>query len=204
MTPKPKVWFVDDLPSNLQTFRIRHDKDFMVSTFNKIEYVLERIRRRDYPDALLCDLFFFDTVDQAQRAEGKLVELAQTLQERALASGVDAQQHALGITLMRQINEEFKGPPPFPMYAYSSEAPYLFGQREWEDVYKFGGRVLLKGRVPPDIEKNIILADIAGSNDSLSLSANRNKKIRILKIALSMLLGIVVAIVLGRLMRGTW
>lgn len=204
MTPKPKVWFVDDLPSNLQTFRIRHDKEFMVSTFNKIEYVLERIRRRDYPDALLCDLFFFDTVDQAQRAEGKLVELAQTLQERALALGVDAQQHALGITLMRQINEEFKGPPPFPMYAYSSKAPYLFGQREWEDVYKFGGRVLLKGRVPPDIEKNIILADIAGSKDSLSLSANRNKKMRILQIALSMLLGIVVAIVLGRLMRGTW
>src|SRR5580704_13734752 len=116
MTPKPKVWFVDDLPSNLQTFRIRHDKDFMVSTFNKIEYVLERIRRRDCPDALLCDLFFFDAVDQAQRAEAKLVELAQTLQDRALASGVDARRHALGITLMRQINEEFKGPPPFPMY----------------------------------------------------------------------------------------
>src|SRR5262249_11765143 len=98
---KPRVWFVDDLPSNLETFRKNHGHAFDVETFTKTGDVFERIRHKDYPDALLCDLFYFDSIDEAQRAEKKLTELAQHLKQAALAAGVDCQRHALGITLMK-------------------------------------------------------------------------------------------------------
>jgi len=202
---KPRVWFVDDLPSNLDTFRKNHGHAFDVETFTKTGDVFERIRHKDYPDALLCDLFFFDSIDEAQRAEKKLTELAQHLKQAALAAGVDCQRHALGITLMKDVSEECKGAPPFPMYAYSSKAPYLFGQHEWEDVYKFGSKVLLKGRVPPDVERALILADIANSKDGPARSGEVKRRSRApIWVVLWAICAVFVTVIVGRLVRGAW
>jgi len=60
MAGKSKVWFVDDLPRNLEKFAKNHAADFDVTTFLSTDAVLKRIVRGDLPDALLCDVFFYD------------------------------------------------------------------------------------------------------------------------------------------------
>jgi hypothetical protein len=141
----------------------------------------------------------------AGQAEKKLTELSQQLKQAALAAGVDCQRHALGITLMKGVGEEFKGTPPFPMYAYSSKAPYLFGQREWEDVYRFGGKVLLKGRVPPDVERALILADIANSKNGPARSGELKRRSRAPTWAvLWAICAVFFTVIVGRLIRGAW
>jgi hypothetical protein len=197
MTQRPTLWFVDDLPSNLEKFREKHGRSFDVETFHDPGAVLERIRRKEYPDALLCDLFFFDSVDEGQRAETKVVELAQELNQAAFNSGIDVQTRARGIT----INDEFKGAPPFPMYAYSSKAPYLFGQQEWQSIYNCGGRVLLKGRVPTDVEEALILTDIKHSKNEQLPAPKSSARIQIV---FSALFAALVTILAGKLIRGTW
>jgi hypothetical protein len=133
------------------------------------------------------------------------VELSQILKQAALTSGVDVRMHAVGINLMRQVNQQFKGPPPFPMYAYSSKAPYLFGEQEWEDVYNLGGRVLLKGRVPPEVERSVILGDIAKSKSERFQAAKAERDSLVpMRIFLSAILACIFTIVVGRLIRGGW
>src|SRR5215831_15460471 len=69
MSPKYTVWFVDDLPRNRATFETNHGNDFAIETFSKTSDVLARIHDGEYPDALLCDIFFYDTVEEAERVE---------------------------------------------------------------------------------------------------------------------------------------
>lgn len=60
MTEKRKVWLVDDLPENLERFRSNHKSHFDIETFSNPGAVLRRINNNEYPDALLCDVFFYD------------------------------------------------------------------------------------------------------------------------------------------------
>jgi hypothetical protein len=66
------VWLVDDLPRNLRKFEENHRGYFKIETFSKIDEVLDRIHEKDYPDALLCDVFFYDSVEEAERVEAEI------------------------------------------------------------------------------------------------------------------------------------
>jgi hypothetical protein len=156
------VWLVDDLPRNLRKFKDNHSESFKVETFSKIDEVLDRIHKKDYPDALLCDVFFYDSVEEAERVEAEIEKLAERLKETAQKIGVHDHRHAAGIQLMKKIYEFFGNkPPPFPMYAYTSKGPFLLEQSEWDNISTYGAEVLLKNRVLPERERLEIKGDIA-------------------------------------------
>ena len=162
MSTNPKVWFVDDLPENLRKFHAAHDPYFSVETFHSTTDVINRIRKKDYPDALLCDIFFYETEARAKEVEEQVNRLAEELKKKASEIGADDHKYTAGIRLMEDIFNYFnRKPPPFPMYAYTSKGPLLLNQREWQEISKYGAEILLKGRVAPEIERNEILGDIA-------------------------------------------
>lgn len=168
------VWFVDDLPRNLRKFEENHRGSFKVETFSKIDEVLDRIHKKDYPDALLCDVFFYDSVEEAERVEAEIEKLAKQLKETAQKIGVHDHRHAAGIQLMKKIYEFFGNKaPPFPMYAYTSKGPFLLEQSEWDNISKYGAEVLLKNRVSPERERleikgDIVIAESRGCTRSTS------------------------------------
>jgi len=156
------VWLVDDLPRNLRKFEENHRGYFKIETFSKIDEVLDQIHEKDYPDALLCDVFFYDSVEEAERVEAEIENLATQLKGTAQKIGVHDHQHAAGIQLMRKIYEFFGNKPPrFPMYAYTSKGPFLLEQSEWDNISTYGAEVLLKNRVLPERERLEIKGDIA-------------------------------------------
>jgi hypothetical protein len=202
MLQKDKVWFVDDLPRNLEKFKRNHGEYFDVELFADPAAVLQRIHNKEYPDALLCDVFFYDTVAEAERVEKKIDELAVALRKTANEIGVHDHRHAAGITLMRNIYEHFNNQPPhFPMYAYTSKGPFLLEQNEWENISKYGAQVLLKGRVTADIERTEIAGDIAMHKAKNSWLGWINTTSR--KIALALIPGLFVFFI-GAWLRGHW
>jgi hypothetical protein len=155
------VWLVDDLPKNRSDFERNHATDFNVSTFEKPSEVLSRIHKKEYPDALLVDVFFYDTPGLAQKVEKEVATLAQELKEKATQLGLLDHRFTAGITLMENIYQHFnKKPPPFPMYAYTTKGPYLLEQKDWQKISDYGAEVLLKGRVAPQSEATEIIGDI--------------------------------------------
>jgi hypothetical protein len=164
MTSRYTVWFVDDLPKNLRDFETNHASDFNIKTFAKPSEVLSRIRNKEYPHALLIDVFFYETAERAQEVENEVAELAQKLKEAATKLGLMDHRYAAGITLMENIYDHFnKQPPPFPMYAYTSKGPFLLEQKDWQKISGYGAEVLLKGKVTPQSEVTEIVGDIETS-----------------------------------------
>jgi len=206
MAPNYKVWFVDDLPRNLETFRRNHQDNFAIETFSKTSDVLDRIHNGEYPDALLCDIFFYSSVAEAERVEKKVADLAENLKKTAIDIGVHDHTHPAGITLMRQIHEHFKRhAPPFPMYAYTSKGPFLLEQSEWDKIFEYGAEVLLKGRVTPDAERTEIVGDIELLRTKNSWTARMKAAAPTLVWTLLQgLFFIGLSLVIGRLVRGTW
>jgi hypothetical protein len=120
------------------------------------------INNGEYPDALLCDVFFYDSVDQAREVEQKIESLADQLKKTATEIGANDHRRAVGITLMKSIFEHFGGKPPHsPIYAYTSKGPFLLEQSEWENLSKYGVQILLKNRIMPEGEWTEIEGDIA-------------------------------------------
>ena len=172
MAQKPKVWFVDDLPRNRKAFKTHHKGHFSITLFSKPGAVLERIRNREYPDALLCDVFFYETVSEAERIEKQIEQLAKELKKKAMAMNLYDHKHAAGIDLMRRVYEHFQQQgeprPPFPIYAYTSKGPFLLEQKEWKKISSYGVQVLLKNRVMPDVERMEIEGDIQTASRNLN------------------------------------
>src|SRR5208282_1012286 len=58
---KPVVWLVDDILANRVRFEKYQDKqnDFVVKTFDRPGKVRKEIDEGQWPDALLCDIFFY-------------------------------------------------------------------------------------------------------------------------------------------------
>ena len=161
MSGNYKVWFVDDLPQNLEKFKKNHSDDFDIELFAQPSAVLRRISNKDYPDALLCDVFFYDSVEEAERVERQVGELAEQLKKTAANLGLADHKYAAGIILMENIYKHFKNQkPPFPMYAYTSKGPFLLEQKDWQNISDYGAEVLLKNRVTPESEKTEIVGDI--------------------------------------------
>jgi PleD family two-component response regulator len=64
MGKKPVVWYVDDLPTNLENFKKNHCQAFNIKTFSSPNQVVAELTTSK-PDALLCDIFFYDSVEAA-------------------------------------------------------------------------------------------------------------------------------------------
>lgn len=161
MTKKSEVWLVDDLPSNLKKFRSNHKDHYKIRTFRHPSQVMRKIRKGKCPDALLCDVFFYDTVNEAERVEKVVDKLSEELKRAATKVKANDHSRTLGIDLMEKIYEHFdRQRPSFPMYAYTSKGPFLLERKEWKKLSKFGAEILLKKRVSADDEQYEIDGDI--------------------------------------------
>jgi hypothetical protein len=122
MKTKPTVWYVDDLKSNLDRFATDHKNAFTVRTFDNPQQVMEALKESK-PDALLCDIFFYDTERESQEIEDQVQAKARQLREFARTIGADKESYQAGIKLIESVSSRFKGHPRFPIYAYTSKAP---------------------------------------------------------------------------------
>src|SRR5580765_7252826 len=98
MKRKPLVWFVDDLPSNLDTFRRRHSEIFTIRTFATPAEVLDALSV-EKPDALLCDVFFYETAEIAADMEKRVQEKAGELREFGTSIGANKSSNQSGVQL---------------------------------------------------------------------------------------------------------
>jgi predicted nucleotide-binding protein len=161
MKKKWEVWLVDDLPSNLKDFRSNHEDHYDIRTFRHPSQVMRKIRKGKCPDALLCDVFFYDTAKEAERVEKEVDKLSENLKRAATKVKANDHSRTSGIDLMEEIYEHFdRQRPPFPMYAYTSKGPFLLERKEWKKLSKFGVEILLKKRVAANNEQHKIDTDI--------------------------------------------
>ena len=122
---------------------------------------MKELKKGKRPDALLCDIFFYNTVKEAKRVEEVVEKLSDKLRRAATEANANDHRRALGIDLMEEIFEHFdRQRPPFPMYAYTSKGPFLLERKEWKKLSKFGAEILLKNRVSADDEQYEIDGDI--------------------------------------------
>jgi hypothetical protein len=68
---------------------------------------MEQIVKGKFPDALLCDVFFYDTVKEAKRVEKEVEKLSKKLKRAATKANANDHSRTLGIQLMEKIHEYF-------------------------------------------------------------------------------------------------
>lgn len=124
MERKPVVWYVDDVSSNLRRFENNHKDDFDIRTFKEPSQVVAQLGIST-PDALLCDIFFYETEEMAESIEAKINERASDLPALAKDIDSDKDSYQAGIPLIEDVYRRFDNQPPFPVYAYTSKGPYL-------------------------------------------------------------------------------
>jgi len=112
---KPAVWFVDDLSSNRQRFRDNHQDAFIVTTFREPAEVMDELEQMGPPDALLCDIYFYESEEQAKRIEEQIGNAAARLRALAGDLGAGKKDAQAGIRLIEDVTNYFKGDPPFPL-----------------------------------------------------------------------------------------
>jgi hypothetical protein len=164
--PPLKVWLVDDLKSNLGAFVSKHSsEDFLIEPFEEPEHVSNRLAAREYPDALLIDVFFYpDKTERYPTNTPEEVERLVTAQVQELRGKWFADEHyARGIGLMEEIHEKvLKGElPSFPMFAYTTKAPYLLERHAWQRIHRTDAKVLLKNILEPGDERRFIRDEVA-------------------------------------------
>jgi hypothetical protein len=156
-----EIWLVDDLPSNLKKFKSKHKTHYKIRTFTHPNQVKTQIAKGKRPDALLCDVFFYDPVTEAERVEKIVDDLAKDLKRAATEANANDHSLTLGIELMEWIYEHFdRQRPRFPMYAYTSKGPFLLERKEWRKLSQFGAEILLKNRFSAKYEQYEIDRDI--------------------------------------------
>lgn len=153
------VWFVDDRPENLESFRKNHGAEFNIKLFSQPDEVLQALRAARPPDALLCDIYFYEDESLRESIEAQVKREAKKLADSVGKSGDSASQE--GIRLISRIRDEFGGAPPFPIFAYTSKAPYLMQTDGFNQLEDLNARLLLKGKYGPQQERNIILKGIS-------------------------------------------
>jgi hypothetical protein len=149
---RPRVWFVDDLEQNLRNFEDRHGHYFDVRVFHTPEELLRELEG-ERPDAILSDIYFYPP-DEAQRLEEEVKTKSHELQE--LSSKWQAQSHEEGVDLIAEINRQFDGSPPFPVFAFTSKAPYLMMTEGFDRLTDVRARWLFKGKHTAGRERDLI------------------------------------------------
>jgi hypothetical protein len=156
------VWLVDDREENLDTFRKDHGREFDVRTFSRPEDVLNALKEGAHrPDALLCDIYFYDNPDEREEIENKVHEHTQHLQD--LAEGDLGAKHARGIELIEKVHALYGDGLTFPIYAYTSKGPYLLQGNGFTRLEYCGVQWLFKKRYQSasEVESYRITKDIA-------------------------------------------
>lgn len=160
MRKKPVVWYVDDLPSNLEKFKTNHEQAFTIRTFTKPEEVTAALVE-SLPDALLCDIFFYDSVELAEDMERKVQEKAAELRAFGEHIGANRLANQSGVQLVQSIATRFGS--KLPIYAYTSKGPYLLDELGFDRIGDAGAKWLFKGKYGPHTEQAIIQQDIEDS-----------------------------------------
>ena len=83
LRPPSGTWIqIDELQKNRHDSEKNHTADFNVQTFAKPSEVLSPITQGQQPDALLVDVFFYDTEKQAQEVEDVVAAQTDKLGDR--------------------------------------------------------------------------------------------------------------------------
>jgi CheY-like chemotaxis protein len=156
-----RVWFVDDLPENLASFEAAYGRVFEVTTFSSPREAREALERKTRPDALLCDIFFYDSTEQAVHIEQEVGKKAEELRRFAHETlKADEPRFLQGIDLIADVMERFRGAPPFPVYAYTSKGPYILQREAWDRISDLKARILLKKRSSDLALQRRLISDI--------------------------------------------
>jgi len=175
MHKKLIVWFVDDLDENLQAFADDHMESFTIRTFNAPQDVLDCLDEM-IPDALLCDIFFYENPKIAQNTERKISEKEAEIRRLASEIGALGENHEKGITLIKDVSEKFRGNMLFPVYAYTSKGHYILDGEGLDQLAEYGATFLFKKRHSPEIEELIIRRDIEDTKRKQSIQVKLSYK----------------------------
>jgi hypothetical protein len=154
---KPVVWYVDDLPSNLDRFEREHRRAFMVRRFSRPEEVIAALTEAQ-PDALLCDVFFYETVEIAEEKEEQVRKKVEELQQFGADIGANSLATQQGIPLIETVAERFG--KRFPIYAYTSKGPFILDKHGFDRIGSAGAKWLFKNKYGSPTEQLIIQKDI--------------------------------------------
>jgi hypothetical protein len=164
---KPIVWYVDDLPENLEKFAKNHADAFSVRTFETPAQVLNALSISK-PDALLCDIFFYDAVQTAREMEARVGQKAEELRQFGGEIGANKLANQAGIELLQHVSNYYKN--KFPIYAYTSKGPYLLDAIGFDHIGETGARWLFKNKYGALTEQVLIHHDIEEFREKNSFS----------------------------------
>lgn len=159
MANRTRVWLVDDREENRTRFVERHGNEFEVTTFENPDQLIGAIKGQRQPDALLCDIFYYQDAGQREAVEARVDREAKRIE--SLAAELHADEAADGIGLIERVREHFDGDPPFPIYAYTSKGPYLLHNESFDRLEELSARWLFKNKYSPQVERHRISKDVA-------------------------------------------
>jgi hypothetical protein len=157
-----RVWLVDDSDQSRTAFYDGQKHHFDVETFSSPAELLDALRTR-VPDALLCDIYFYDDQAQRDQLEELLRERIAQLREEAAAIAPDTAQR--GLRLLNDIRRQFRGSVPFPMYAYTSKGPYLLQSDGFQQLEDLEMRWLFKRHLGPSHVRRRLETDVREFRD---------------------------------------
>jgi hypothetical protein len=149
-----QVWLVDDREENRRNFEQRHEADWDVKTFERPDDVLAALSGGLAPDALVCDIYYYDDPVKREAVEGLVKSKAQEL--RDLADSLDAGKAQKGVGLIENVTARFGGCPQFPVFAYTSKGAYLLHDSAYDQLEAAGARWLFKGKYTPQNERAVV------------------------------------------------
>lgn len=154
MSSRYRVWLVDDREENRRNFEQRHGAEWDVQTFERPDDVLAALSDGPAPDALVCDIYYYDDPVKREKVEALVNNKAQEL--KVLASELDTEKAQEGIGLIENVHARFGGRPNFPVFAYTSKGPYLLHDDAYDRLEAAGGRWLFKGKYSPQNERLVV------------------------------------------------
>ena len=161
---KPLIWYLDDITEHIDEFCKAHNDEFRTVPFEKPSRVLHELdSAAKYPDALLCDVFIYDNKEIASEHEGCVDKITKQLEDMQKQIGANESKNLGGIDAMEGVCRFFKDrgrKVPFPIYAYTTKAPYLLGEMGWDRITATDAKILLKGRITRKAEGARIQDDI--------------------------------------------
>ncbi len=158
-TTRYRVWLVDDREVNRRDFQKDHASDFEITVFETPGAVLQALRTSDPPDALLCDIYFYDDPTKRDAIETRVEEQVKELKKLAIEFGTTQAQEGIG--LIANVRARFGGSPPFPVYAFTSKGPYLLQNEGFDRLEELEARWLFKKRYSTQAVQHRIVRDIA-------------------------------------------
>ena len=157
-----RVWLVDNSQQNRTDFYDGQKHHFDVETFSTPAELLDALRSR-VPDALLCDVYFYDDPTKREQLDECVRERVAELREEASTIAPDTAHR--GIRLMSDIRRQFSGSLPFPIYAYTAKGPYLLQSEGFQRLEELEARWLFKGHLDPPHVRRRLESDIGEFRD---------------------------------------